>query len=94
MTNYSKGANLERKAKAALESAGYSCVRSAGSHGGADVVAWNQTRLRLIQVKNRPLAPAELRRASDELLAMKCPRNGSREIWQRHRKVWLVHVVL
>lgn len=34
-----------------LEAAGYECMRSAGSHGKFDVLAWNQSQVRFIQIK-------------------------------------------
>ena len=40
MTNYSKGANFERRVKRYLESCGYYVVRSAGSHGVLDLVGF------------------------------------------------------
>jgi len=39
--NYRKGADFERKIKNKLESAGYFVIRSAGSKGPADLVAWD-----------------------------------------------------
>lgn len=39
MSNYKSGADFERLCKAALESEGYACVRSAGSHSPADIIA-------------------------------------------------------
>ena len=40
MSNYSRGANLERKIKKRLESEGWFVVRSAGSKGLVDLVAF------------------------------------------------------
>lgn len=38
MTNYSRGANFERRVKKHLESKGWACFRSAGSHSPADLI--------------------------------------------------------
>ena len=38
MTNYSRGANFERRVKKHMEDAGWICFRSAGSHSPADLV--------------------------------------------------------
>lgn len=38
-TNYSRGADFERRVMKLLEDRGYFCVRSAGSHGAVDIVA-------------------------------------------------------
>lgn len=55
-SNSGYGAAAERKVKAWYEQQGWYAARSAGSKGGADVVAWkvgprNEVDLRLIQVK-------------------------------------------
>ena len=52
MSNYDKGARLERIAKKRLEARGYTVVRSAGSKGAVDLVAWNAKHTLLIQVKS------------------------------------------
>lgn len=39
MTNYQNGAQFERECKAELEERGFHCVRSAGSHSPADIIA-------------------------------------------------------
>ena len=52
MTNYSKGASFERRVKKELERLGYYVIRSAGSHGYADLVAFQaHRRPMLIQCK-------------------------------------------
>ena len=93
MTNYAKGANLERRAKAALESMGYSCVRSAGSHGGADIWCLRENGGLLVQVKGYKLAAAELKKATEELRTIKHPRNVRLEVWCWYDGGWVRHVV-
>jgi len=44
MTNYSKGANFERRVKKRLEKLGYYVIRAAGSHGTFDLVAFKAHR--------------------------------------------------
>ena len=52
MTNYSRGANFERAICAHLSTCGAFCVRAAGSHGIADVIAvWPTGPTWLIQAK-------------------------------------------
>lgn len=59
-TNYKMGAHLEREAKKVLEDAGYYVMRSAGSLGLFDLVAFNKYSTRFIQVrKNRDLSKRE-----------------------------------
>ncbi len=78
--NYRSGARLERLARAQLERAGYTVVRSAGSKGVVDLVAWNPTGVRLIQVKAEGAA-----RKSDveRLKALKHPAGTYVELWER-----------
>ena len=50
MNQYRRGARVERILKKKLESEGYYVVRSAGSKGEVDLVAWNMNRIIVIQV--------------------------------------------
>ena len=49
--NYVRGANIEYKIKKDLESKGYFCLRSAGSHSCVDIACITPTNILLIQVK-------------------------------------------
>lgn len=80
MTNYQRGARLERLARAQLERAGYFVVRSAGSKGACDLVAWDAKQIKLIQVKSSGEVD---KRAIEKLRKVPCPINGRREIWER-----------
>jgi Holliday junction resolvase len=51
MTQYTRGANFERKVKKYLEDLDYYVVRSAGSKGQADLVAIKRGETLLIQCK-------------------------------------------
>ena len=62
-TNYSRGAKFERKVKEHLESFGYSCVRSAGSHSPADVVGFRRSVLGTVY-------------GVAEVVAVQCKRDG------------------
>jgi len=50
MNQYRRGARVERLLRKKLESEGYYVVRSAGSKGAVDLVAWNINRIIVIQV--------------------------------------------
>lgn len=52
ITNYQAGASVERRIKEKLEDKGYFVVRSAGSHGLADLVVISPHIVELIQVKS------------------------------------------
>ena len=51
MTNYSRGANFERRVQKFLIGLGWHCTRSAGSHGLFDLIAFKGGEVRLYQVK-------------------------------------------
>lgn len=88
MSNYDKGARLERIAKKRLEARGYTVVRSAGSKGAVDLVAWNAKHTLLIQVKsNGQVTPNDTKK----LLAFPIPaRQVYREMWEYNRGNWLI----
>ena len=50
MNQYRRGARVERLLRKKLESEGYYVVRSAGSKGAVDLVAWNYNHCIVIQV--------------------------------------------
>ena len=51
MSNYSRGANFERRCKAYLVQQGWMVFRSAGSHSPADLIAMRGGEFILIQAK-------------------------------------------
>lgn len=61
MSRYQQGAAVERQVAEHLGELGYDVVRSAGSKGGADLVAFTDQEMCLIQVKksNGLVAPYE-----------------------------------
>lgn len=50
-TPYQAGRYYEYQCAKQLRAAGYEAVRTAGSHGPFDVIAWNNDELKLVQVK-------------------------------------------
>ena len=59
MSNYALGATFERRVKKQLEDAGYFVVRSAGSKGQLDLVAFGDGRTLFIQCKRARLTSGE-----------------------------------
>jgi Holliday junction resolvase len=60
MTNYSRGADFERKVMTDLAERGFECIRSAGSHGAVDVMAFKTGEHWAVQCKiNGRISPAE-----------------------------------
>ncbi len=51
MSNYSRGANFERRVQKHFEKAGYFVMRSAGSHSPVDLVTFKGGEVSLIQCK-------------------------------------------
>lgn len=90
MNNYAKGRRVEQEVIDLLGARGYDCVRSAGSKGAADVVAFHDDEACLIQVKAGasilpgPAERRELLRMSDRssrffaLVAFKEPNPDDR----------------
>lgn len=76
---YIKGRYYESKTRKLLEKEGYSVVRSAGSKGPADLVAFNVEHFRLIQVKaGKSSFGKEERRVFKK---METPKNCTKELW-------------
>ena len=83
-TNYRRGYALERRTRLELEADGYRVIRSAGSKGPADLVAWCEELVRFVQVKSgkSPLSRAERERLEEIPL----PVMSRVEVWtwERH----------
>ena len=80
MTRYASGRRAEYRAQRILEAAGYETARMAGSHGYADVIAWNGQQVRFIQVKRGTGRLTPLKR--EGFTAMALPANCTRELWR------------
>ena len=57
MTRYNRGANRERQVAEMLRSQGWIVMRSAASHGPADLIAMKDGEVRLLQVKTDVRGP-------------------------------------
>ena len=73
MTNYSRGARLERLWCHQMKRKGYNAARSAGSKGLIDCFAWNEEFVILAQVKNGRAAYTQ--KDVETLKAMPRPSN-------------------
>ncbi len=89
MSNYSRGARVERLLARAMEARGYLVIRSAGSRGPIDLCVLNLDDVRLIQVKaTQPDSQTleALRKLQERLPAY------SVELWQylgrRRWRIW------
>lgn len=88
-TNYQSGARAERLLRAKLKRHGYEVVRSAGSKGMFDLVAWNTTIIRFIQVKS---GDAPTKEALTDIDNCKLPPNSFAELWHYTNGAWQVMV--
>jgi hypothetical protein len=88
MTNYQNGAAWERKAKQYLEDKGYFVIRSAGSHGIADLAAFGYGKCYLIQVKGpgANISPAE----KTVFKRLDLPGFVERALWARKGGEWVI----
>ena len=81
--NYERGRASEYKAQRDLESLGYQTTRTAGSHGAADVIAWNACHMRFVQcktyVKNKGSYDDDLKKIDSLIL----PPHSQAELWVR-----------
>lgn len=89
-----KGNRAEREIVHIMKGWGYEAVGSKASLGAADVVAWNNERIKLIQSKNSERMssyPEDI----DKLRKLKCPPNGTRELWIRQRGgFWIRKIIM
>jgi len=85
-TPYQRGRALEYAFAAKLREAGWFVIRSAGSKGPFDLVAFNGSRIRLIQCCATSAA-----KSGDDIVAMlnvPSPPNATKEIWMWDGKEW------
>ena len=78
--NYDRGRAAEYRARTTLEAAGYTVVRSSGSRGPADLVAWNAQGFRLVQVKRGRDGISPLDRETFAQLPV--PPGTLKEVWR------------
>ena len=88
-TNYQRGYRLERLAVKQLRDKGYYVIRSAGSHGAADIIALNPTTIMIIQIGVKGRKDAADR---EMLRRVPAPAGAIREMWLWDSKAreWLV----
>lgn len=72
-TNYSRGAEFERRIVNFFRNLGYFAVRTPASKTAVDVIAWNATEFRMIQAKMGYLSPKELEVAKEALRGVQAP---------------------
>lgn len=81
--NYQRGTRFERIIIQTLEKLGYSTLRTAGSHGFADVVAVNCNLVRFIQSKvtKDKIRLSTYKSDIAKILETSIPENVTKELW-------------
>lgn len=79
MKLYRKGKKREYKTRDLLIADGFFVVRSAGSKGAFDLVAFNSESVRLVQIKaNKWPGRSEI----ETMATIPIPPNATREVWR------------
>ena len=87
MNQYRRGARVERLLRKKLESEGYYVVRSAGSRGAVDLVAWNYNQCLAIQVS---LIGVKTKKDFDRLRTVPTLPHMERRMYEYDRGEWKV----
>lgn len=86
-TNYARGAARERAIMALHRERGYTAIRSAGSHGLFDVVAFCDLHWKLIQAKS---TVTEANAAMRGLVGFAAPPHTDIEVWLKLPRGWRI----
>ena len=90
--SYVKGVRFERRVKAYLERKGMVCLRTAGSHGAVDLVAFNSVTGMFIQCKDVKSASL-CKDGLETLRALPNPSVWRRQVWAKiGKKIGRAHV--
>jgi len=77
---YASGRETEYKIRRFLDDLGYDTVRSAGSKGAFDIIAWNDLVTRRIQAK-REKSKSSYSKDLEKMGKSKSPPNSTKELW-------------
>jgi Holliday junction resolvase-like predicted endonuclease len=82
-TKYSKGRAIEQRVMTFLKMSGFSAMRSAGSKGVFDIIAYNKEMVRFIQIKSGASPRKSMYKADIEsIMSTEVPPVlSSRELW-------------
>lgn len=99
MSRYERGRRGEYELKKSFEKKGFTVLRTAGSHGCADLIVFNDRNFYLIQVKRgkesnffkvKKIYKSEI----EEFSKVKVPEFIKKEFWYRQdRGVWMIHAI-
>ena len=86
--NYLRGRITEYKIMKVLEGQGFTCFRTAGSHGAADIIAVGHGEVRFIQAK-RQKKKSSLRGYDKDIEKLKALTNGTKLKVKQEMWIWL-----
>lgn len=92
MTRVNSGVMFEYKVRDYFEARGYTVIRSAGSKGPIDLIAFNSSECQLIQCKKED----RHRSYADDIASIKgidAPDEWERRLWVKHGKDIIIHDV-
>ena len=94
-TSYEQGRAAEYRCQELLETEGYTTCRAAGSKGKIDVIAWNTSEIRFIQVKTYRSKAGSYKQDVAALDTLALPANGAVELWVRRvgSRTWDVRYI-
>jgi hypothetical protein len=87
LTRYESGAAFERTIKRAFEANGFTCIRSAGSKGKVDLIAFNSNEMFAIQCKRETNRKHSYRDEMFEFGRLVVPDNCSKQLWIKRGKM-------
>ena len=95
-TKYERGRDAEYRTINELRANGYDAVRTAGSHGAADVIAWNGEHIRFVQCKTWLNREGDYTADIQKLMDMRLPPGSQSELWARRvgQRGWAVQRVV
>lgn len=79
--NYVRGRDLEYRIIKLLENAGYNAIRTAGSHGVFDVIAWDGLCVRFIQAKRTETSSTKYDIDIERIQDTDIPKQSTAELW-------------
>jgi Holliday junction resolvase len=91
-TKYESGRQVEQKVVLFLKKNGYSATRSAGSKGTFDVIGYNGSVVRFIQVKTSASEKTTYGKELAEMMACETPGSSSKEFWIHVKRKGFVQI--
>jgi Holliday junction resolvase len=92
-SNYVRGRAIEYKIIAFLSENGYYAIRSAGSKGVFDVIAFNGEHIRFVQAKLTSLRNTKYTAELERIMSLDVPQCGIKELWIAEKGKGFVKII-